>query len=440
MRFARPAILSLWALCTLACVTPHLDGLATAECAHHSDCPTGELCLGGECLPGDPDQGERPPDAADLDHGPPPDAEPDAERDIEGADMPDTLPGDCCIFDMIPDHGWDAAADMAGDGPPDAEVDMAVDADRDGPPPMDLGLDEGPPADQGIDAMVVDAAVDEGADLAPDAAPCIALEETCNGVDDDCDGVVDEAEGAPLCQLPGARLASCREGACAIVRCEVDAVDLDQQPENGCECNIVRAPLPDRPDEEHVDANCDGFDGDLARTLFVSSSRGDFSGTGSPVDPLDNLESALRLINEGAPFEAVALDSADVPGAEPYEVLAPLAVQADVLIYGGYLYSPEQAEPAAKWPRDALLRTPITTAAGVSPAFDVASDASLGLDQVVVSVPDSAEPRAIIGRNCQRIDLHGVEIVIGPAGAGIDGGDGAQGEDAAQPGGVGGGG
>ncbi len=79
-----------------------------------------------------------------------------------------------------------------------------------------------------------------------DAARCIPTgDEVCNGLDDDCDGSTDEdfdlssdpahcGRCEQACLLPHA-IPACREGACAIERCEVGFHDLNDNPVDGCE-------------------------------------------------------------------------------------------------------------------------------------------------------------------------------------------------------------
>ncbi len=78
-----------------------------------------------------------------------------------------------------------------------------------------------------------------------DADACTPATETCNGLDDDCDGQTDEdfdLRSDPAhcgacnqaCVLPHA-IPVCREGACAVSRCEVGFHDLNGNPVDGCE-------------------------------------------------------------------------------------------------------------------------------------------------------------------------------------------------------------
>ena len=74
----------------------------------------------------------------------------------------------------------------------------------------------------------------------------------CDGRDDDCDGQIDEdvdldADPAHCgacdvrCERPGA-ITTCADGRCARVACEDGRLDLDGDPDNGCEVGCVPAP------------------------------------------------------------------------------------------------------------------------------------------------------------------------------------------------------
>ncbi len=86
--------------------------------------------------------------------------------------------------------------------------------------------------------------------------------EFCNEVDDDCDGAIDEGfdlltdiENCGACEAP-CDVANanpfCSDGACRILSCLPGAVDLDDDPANGCEC---------RTSEGAIEI-CDGLDND----------------------------------------------------------------------------------------------------------------------------------------------------------------------------------
>ncbi len=156
-------------------------------------------------------------------------------------------------------------------------------------------------------------------------SPCAGSEEVCDRVDNDCDGETDEpfvdSEGRYTTDLHncGACGVDCTlnqvanfeitcgghslRPVCAIF-CEDtfdgvdvgDFVDADLDPENGCECEMLR--LEDHPgadSPEHpalLDANCDGADGVVEEGVYVVLT-GDDGASGTPADPLATLQGAV---------------------------------------------------------------------------------------------------------------------------------------------------
>lgn len=88
--------------------------------------------------------------------------------------------------------------------------------------------------------------------------------ERCNERDDDCDGNIDEGfdtdtslEHCGGCNMrcaPLAAFGTCVEGVCQIESCDVGRLDLDENPENGCEYRCVAT--------DPTDARCDRRDND----------------------------------------------------------------------------------------------------------------------------------------------------------------------------------
>ncbi len=138
----------------------------------------------------------------------------------------------------------------------------------------DQATDEGFPTlgdacSAGVGACAADGTVvctEDGAGTRCDAIEGDPTDEVCNGLDDDCSGEADDfVPQLPehcgvcdrACDLPHA-VPGCVESACVIERCAPGFVDLDGDPDNGCEA----ACRPSEPADElcdGVDNDCDGI-------------------------------------------------------------------------------------------------------------------------------------------------------------------------------------
>ena len=127
----------------------------------------------------------------------------------------------------------------------------------------------------------------------PDGETCMAAppatKESCDGLDDDCDGAVDdgptEGEGA-LCTAPEAK------GLCATT-----AAFVCQSGALACVAGTPAATdLPGDGTGPEADTNCDGFDGDLSRAVFVKPLGCTTNCDGTMARPVASLEAAYQLI------------------------------------------------------------------------------------------------------------------------------------------------
>ncbi len=152
---------------------------------------------------------------------------------------------------------------------------------------------------------------------------CTAGQERCDGADDDCDGKIDEgfADAVGAYSLDPANCGACGvdcnrdadagvtlacggdpfEPSCVTFCPDTldgvqlgDHVDANRNLADGCEC-VVRA-LSDSSGapavEGQLDANCDGADGNVLSSYYVSVG-GDDGGPGSPTHPLRSIGVAI---------------------------------------------------------------------------------------------------------------------------------------------------
>lgn len=125
--------------------------------------------------------------------------------------------------------------------------------------------------------------------------------EECNGIDDNCDGQTDEGFGKITCGL----------GICAhtIDACKDGKLQICDPMEG--------AQAEDLPDPQGLDTDCDGIDGTVALSIFVSATLGDDSNPGTMDKPKKTIGAGILaavaqnkrdvLISEGDYVENVTL-------------------------------------------------------------------------------------------------------------------------------------
>ena len=103
-------------------------------------------------------------------------------------------------------------------------------------------------------------------------------EEQCNGIDDDCNGATDEGFGFIECGL----------GIChhTVQVCKDGKLQ---------ECDPMEGAQPnDEPDFQGIDSDCDGIDGSIASSIFVSYIYGDDTNPGTPTAPKKTIMAGIH--------------------------------------------------------------------------------------------------------------------------------------------------
>ena len=260
------------------------------------------------------------------------------------------------------------------------------------------------------------------------------FDEACDYLDNDCDGETDEdfdlltdVDHCGRCDLAcdfSNADPVCEAGTCGITMCLGDYVDFDEDVLNGCEC---RRSDPDEPDPVRVDSNCDGVDGTIADSVFVSTLGSDLD-EGTVDRPVLTLARAVELATFSG-REHILVDGGRYVLAEPVILSGPIS------FHGGYVFAPNDltwarpADPlepvliiASGQPPDLAADDPGETRAfvvepGVSVIFDRLEIRGAHGAHGATGVPGQSS-LTVLGRDCERLTFVDSTVIAGRGGNG----------------------
>lgn len=218
---------------------------------------------------------------------------------------------------------------------------------------------------------------------------------------------------------------TCSAGTCSFGACDTGWVDLNENPDDGCECQNSGQDDPDLT-TPFLDTNCDGVDGDVSKATFVATSGMDNAACGTMAAPCKTIQYGIDKTNAG---NYVLVAGGTYPEA--------ITLKNGVSVYGGY--------SAADWSRSTGNTVTVTGTLDSGHGWAVRGtniSSQTILNQITFVAPAATSAGASsVGIACTTcnglyVAYAKVEAKAGKAGTnGANGGaKGADGNDDAQPG------
>lgn len=188
-----------------------------------------------------------------------------------------------------------------------------------------------------------------------DPAARASVAESCNGLDDNCNGQTDEdldyyesqgqqnpaGHGAPVTCTVASAVGICRQGTYACATQTNALIDGGTRVVGVWQCNGTPPASTDPIDDNAIDANCDGTDGDLSNAIFVrpvaggGTLDGNDAHDGTAQHPVATLQHALSLACATSPCKDIYLEAQTFTSSEPTTIPVKTGV-FPVRIYGGF--------------------------------------------------------------------------------------------------------
>jgi len=213
---------------------------------------------------------------------------------------------------------------------------------------------------------------------------------------------------------------SCGAGYCAFVSCNAGWENLDRDPNNGCEFACTFLSSTDEPDDAFTDANCDGIDGDVAKSIFVALTGND-ANAGTRAAPKRTIQAAINAA------DAVSKPYVLVSGGTYVESLT---LKNGVSLFGGY-------SAANGWARNTAAAGVVVINGGssIGNAVVTVSGSSITsytvIDRVTITAPNATGVGvSSVGlgcTSCTALWVRNATVQGGAGSAGASGGGGASG-------------